>query len=350
MTKTQTPSWTGAAVATALALALGALPATAKTKGASSGRGACSQSANSLWTACRIGATEDAFEARAICVNLADAEEREECLSESGDARVETLEECREQRDARRELCEVLGEAPYEPDMNPALFQDPRNPSLENPWFPLAVGNRWVFEDGDERIEIEVRDETKRIAGVDCIVVNDRAFEDGALVEDTDDWFGLRTDGTVEYCGELARDYELFEGDDPELPQLVSIEGSFKAGVDGAKSGTIMLGAPAVGVTYRQEWLADEAEDVGTVLSTTYRYGESAMLDAAVPQALAELFCSAGDCVVVADTSTLEPDAYEHKYFARGVGLFLETEPSSGSFVPLIDCSHDARCTQLPLP
>lgn len=142
----------------------------------------------------------------------------------------------------------------------------------------------------------------------------------------------------------------MFEGDDPELPQLVEIEGSFKAGVDGAKSGTLMMGAPRVGATYRQEWAAGSAEDVGTVLSTTYRYGQNAMLDQAVPQALAELFCASGDCVVVADTTTLEPAAYEHKFFARGVGLFLETKPRSGRFVPLVACSHDARCAQLPLP
>jgi hypothetical protein len=110
------------------------------------------------------------------------------------------------------------------------------------------------------------------------------------------------------------------------------------------------MGAPSVGTTYRQEWSATEAEDVGTVLSTTYRFGQDEFLDQAVPQALAELMCAQGDCVVVADTSTLDPDAYEHKYFAKGVGLFLETKPESGSFVPLVACSHDARCASLPLP
>lgn len=351
----------GLALGVAMALALGAAPASAgkkKTKPArrvaSAARydagGACSQSANALFAACHADIVTERFAGRAICLNVADPVLREDCFDELEEARAESAEECGAQLGARLALCDAIGEAPYEPDMDPALFQDPRNPATPNPWFPLGVGNRWVFDEGDERIEIEVRDETKRIAGVDCIVVNDRAFEDDVLVEDTDDWFGLRTDGGVEYCGELARDYEVFEGDDPEAPQLVSIDGSFKAGVDGAKSGTLFLGAPVVGAVYRQEWSAGNAEDVGTVLSTTYRYGENPFLDQAVPQALAELFCADGDCVVVADTSTLEPDAYEHKYFARGVGLFLETEPESGGFVPLIECSHDARCASLPLP
>jgi hypothetical protein len=335
----------GGAGALAIVLALGAAPAEA---GRDEANGACSQSANALFSACRLDLAVNGFETRAICVNLADAEDRAECLGEIEDARQEGAEECSAQRDARRALCGELGEAPYEPDMDPALFQDPRSPSRANPHFPLAVGNRWVFEEGDERIEIEVLDQTKRIAGVDCIVVNDRVLVDGVLVEDTDDWFGLRTDGTVDYCGELARDFETFAGDQPENPQLVAIDGSFKAGVDGAKSGTLMMGTPVAGTTYRQEWFAGEAEDVGTVMSTTYRYGEDAFLDQAVPQALAELMCADGDCVVIADTSTLSPGGYEHKYFAKGVGLFLETNPSRGDFVPLIECSHDARCAALP--
>jgi hypothetical protein len=313
-------------------------------------RGACSRSSNALFSACRVGVTEQGFATRAVCVNLADAEDREACLGEIEEAREEGLTECRAQRDARRALCGKIGEAPYEPDMDPALFQDPRNPSQPNRYFPLAVGNRWVFEGDGEHIEIEVLDKTKRISGVDCIVLNDRVSVDGVVVEDTDDWVGLRTDGTAEYCGELSRDYEQFAGDDPEEPELVAIDGTFKAGVDGAKSGTLMLGTPVVGRTYRQEWFAGEAEDVGTVLSTTYRYGQNATLDTAVPRALAELMCANGDCVVIADTSTLSPGAYEHKFFAPGVGIFLEVNPERGEFVPLIACSHDPRCASLPLP
>jgi hypothetical protein len=355
----------GVASALALALAFNAAPAEAGKKKKkrpvpaqpagdhdddADERGACSQSANALFSECRLDATAAGFETRAVCVNLADPAARAECLGEIEGDREEAAEECREQREARRRLCSKIGEAPYEPNMDPALFQDPRNPTRSNPYFPLEVGNRWVFEEDDERIEIEVLDKTKRISGIDCIVLNDRVFVDGAVVEDTDDWVGLRTDGTAEYCGELSRDYELFAGDDPEELELVAIDGSFKAGVDGAKSGTLFMGTPVVGQTYRQEWFAGEAEDVGTVLSTTYRYGQDAALDRAVPQALAELMCADGDCVVIADTSTLSPGAFEHKFFARGVGFFLEVKPERGEFVPLIACSHDPRCASLPLP
>ena len=356
--------WVGFGVAPALAelLAVGVLPAEAKKKqrpappvaqteeDRDEARGACSRSLNALFSACRTDLAVASFETRAVCVNLADAEDRAQCLDEIGPAREDGATQCRAQRDARRALCAKIGEAPYEPDMDPALFQAPRNPRRSNRFFPLDVGNRWVYQDSNERIEIEVLNKTKRASGVDCLVVNDRVFVAGSVVEDTDDWVGLRTDGTVEYCGELSRNYELTAGDDPQEVELVAIDGTFKTGVDGAKSGTLFMGTPVVGTTYRQEWAAGVAEDVGTVLSTTYRYGQSASLDQLVPRALAELMCANGDCVVIADTSTLDPSGYEQKYFAPGVGKFLETKPRKGTVVPLIACNVNARCTSLPLP
>ena len=57
-------------------------------------------------------------------------------------------------------------------------------------------------------------------------------------------------------------------------------DGAWKAGVDGAQPGIVMLAQPAVGEYYRQEFLKGKAEDVARVLdvdatvkrgSTTYR-------------------------------------------------------------------------------
>ena len=44
--------------------------------------------------------------------------------------------------------------------------------------------------------------------------------------------------------------------------------------------------------------------------------------------ALADLFCSAGDCVVTRNTSRLEPGIIERKYYTKGIGVFLETNLS----------------------
>ena len=73
------------------------------------------------------------------------------------------------------------------------------------------------------------------IDGVTCHVVNDVVEEDGEVIENTDDWYAQHVNGDIWYCGEIARDFETFEGDDPDDPELVEIEGSFKTGRDGDK-------------------------------------------------------------------------------------------------------------------
>jgi hypothetical protein len=129
--------------------------------------------------------------------------------------------------------------------------------------------------------------------------------------------------------------------------ELVEIEGSFKAGRDGAKSGVLMMASPVVGEIYRQEWAPGDAEDAAEVLSTTYGYGEDEELDEFVPQELAELLCN-GDCVVTRDFNPLEPDAEERKYYAPGIGPFLEVDLETGDIVRLVGCNFDPVCSILP--
>jgi hypothetical protein len=309
----------------------------------------CSATARAQYDACKAELKDDLSTARAICINVSDAAERSECVEESAEAFDEGGELCLEQRDARLDLCDALGEDRYDPDFDPSDFDD--DFTSPNPYFPLAVGNRWSFAGGVETIEVEVLDQTKAIEGVTCVVVRDVVREDGQLVEDTDDWFGQRRDGTVDYCGELSRNYERFEGDDPDEPELVDIEGSWKAGGDGDKPGTLFPGAPQKGAVYRQEWSAGNAEDAAVVLSTSYRYGRDAKLDAHVPRGLAQLVCSsARPCVVTGEFSPLDPETFERKYYARGIGLFLEVHPDSGEIVQLVDCNVDSRCASLPQP
>lgn len=349
---TNSRQWTRGRTATMLALVLMGTfvlisPADAKKKKRRARHGVCTTAAFLQFDACYADIASDYATKVAFCINTPD--EKADCIEEARAEHREGRNECWGQRGARIDLCREIGEAPYDPDLDPRDFQDPRRPNNPNPWFPLDVGNRWVYEEDGEQIEIEIQDETKRIAGIDCIVYRDIVTEEGLLVEDTDDWFAIRSNGDIEYCGEEVKDYEYFEGDDPMLPELTAIDGRFKAGVDLAKSGIVFPGDPIVGTTYRQEWDPGNAEDIGTVLSIDYEYGKDPELDELVPEELAELMCSEGDCVVIADRSTLEPDAFERKYYARGIGKFLETKPEDGEFVPLVECNLDARCDELPI-
>jgi len=316
---------------------------------AAKGAKACSGTAKALLSSCRGEGLDAQGKATAVCLNAAEATQPA-CFAAAKAERAEQAEECSDQYDARLALCESLGEARYDPPFDPASFEDDfENPSVSNPYLPLEIGNSWDFSNGDETVEVEVKSDTKRIDGVTCVVVRDRVRVDGDLVEDTDDWFALALNGDVWYCGEEAKDYESFAGDDPETPELVSIDGSFKAGRDGDKPGLLVAAAPVVGQAFRQEFSVGNAEDVVEVLSIAYVFGNDPALDALVPQALADHLCGAG-CVVTRDTSPLSPDAVELKYYAPGIGVFLETDVAAGEVTRLVDCNVDPRCATLPQP
>lgn len=315
--------------------------------GAAAAEDACTETAASLLTACRYEVRDDYFVAEALCENAANAAAEEACEDEANEARAEGLALCTEQRTARVALCADLGGGRYDPKFAPAFFDDPKAPSKPNPYYPLQVGNRWVYEDEGETVVVTVLNETKLIDGVECITVNDVVEIDGAVHEDTDDWYGIRKNGTVDYCGEIVQNFESFAGDDPAVPELVDVDGSWKHGRDGALAGTQFLASPQVGKVYRQEFAAGNAEDAAEILSTTYRYGQNATLDQHVPAALAQLLCSAGDCVVTGEFSPLEPGHFQRKFYARGVGLFLEVNPGSGASVQLVECNVSPKCSGL---
>ena len=127
---------------------------------------------------------------------------------------------------------------------------------ITNPYFPLIVGSTSVFEgttdEGFEHIEVMVLNQTKTILGVSCRVVHDVVQIDGEVVEDTYDWYAQDLDGNVWYMGE--------DSSEIENGVVVSKDGSWEAGVDGALPGIVMLADPKVSDTgYRQEFLAGEA-------------------------------------------------------------------------------------------
>jgi hypothetical protein len=313
--------------------------------------GYCSQTARLLYSSCKNEAQDDYFQARAICLNVSDNAERAQCNSEASAARNETRQLCRDQRTARIEVCQAIGEDRYEPDFDPALFEsDFANPTTINPYLPLRSGNLWEYAGGDETDKVEVLDQTKRIEGVTCIVVRDQVSIDGELHEDTDDWFCQATNGDVYYGGEEVKDYESFEGDNPRRPELVSIDGSFKHGRDGDKGGLFFSMFPRVGHVYRQEFSVTNAEDIAEVLSTNYKFNGNADLDRFVPMELAQRLCANGDCVVTKEYSPVEPGQFARKYYAPGIGVFLEVKPDTGEIVQLVGCNVQPRCDGLPTP
>jgi hypothetical protein len=200
------------------------------------------------------------------------------------------------------------------PDFSTAVF-DPTQP-IDNPYFPMTDGRTYVYQGSDEDGLVDERFETTNIglgpviAGVQTFVQQDLEFEEGLLVERTFDYFAQDTLGNVWYLGE---DVTNFEYDDEGNLIGTNSEGAWRAGEDGALPGFIMPADPDIGFNYFQEHApADEALDQGTIF---------AFIDELVLE-----FGTFNDVLQVFETTELEPDAREFKYYAPGIGLILVEE------------------------
>lgn len=172
--------------------------------------------------------------------------------------------------------------------------------SIDNPWLPLAAGAKWVYEkqtpDGTEDVVITVTKKTKTIVGVEATVVREKVSEDGELIDDTTSWYAQDADGNVWNLGENTETTE--DG-------TTETEG-WEAGVDGATAGIAMLADPQVGDEYAQMDYPGEAEDRSKVLS--------------VDESVEVPFGSYTEVLQTEDTTPLEPEVVEHKFYAKDIG------------------------------
>src|SRR5215218_7833752 len=198
---------------------------------------------------------------------------------------------------------------------------------IDNPYWPMPPGNKWVYKETDEGeqydVEVTVTDRTRIIAnGVEARVIHDVVSEDGQPVEVTDDWYAQDKAGNVWYLGEDTAEYEN--------GKVTTRSGSFEAGVDGAQAGVIMPADPQDGMAYRQEYYKGEAEDKAEVLSTNEQVE--------VP------FGHFTGALMTKDLVPLEPKVSEYKLYAPGVGLVVAVKTSGGSGrEELLRIKHDHR-------
>ena len=197
----------------------------------------------------------------------------------------------------------------YAPTVDPANFVD----VVDNPYFPLVPGTRWVMhgtgDSAGETTITEVTHRTKVILGIRCVVVHDQVNADGEAKERTLDWYAQDADGNVWYMGEQTAEYEN--------GKVTTRAGSWEAGVDGAQPGIIMPADPTVGLTYRQEFYAGEAVDLAKIVD----------LSASASPPLR----SFDQVLVTEDWTPLEPNVIERKFYAPGVGLVMERLVKGGT-------------------
>jgi hypothetical protein len=188
----------------------------------------------------------------------------------------------------------------------PLLQIDPGNfvREVTNPYFPLTPGTTYTYRGESEGVPTRnvttVTSDTKVILGVTTIVVHDQAYEDKVLIEDTFDWYAQDVDGNVWYFGEDTKELD-------EKGNVISTEGSWEAGVNGAEPGIIMLANPKKGDKYQQEFAPGVAEDMAQVIG------------------FEASFCVQYGCfenvLVTKEWTPLERGVIEYKYYAPGVGF-----------------------------
>src|SRR5262249_39811573 len=154
-------------------------------------------------------------------------------------------------------------------------------------------------EDGDEvALTITVLAETRSVDGVETRVVEERESKGGELVEVSRNFFAIsKRLNDVYYFGE---EVDIYKGG-----KVVSHEGAWLSGVSGAKFGLATPGSPLLGARYYQEIAPDVAMDRAEVVSLTETM-----------ETPAGKFT---DVLKTIETTPLEPETRESKYYAAGV-------------------------------
>jgi hypothetical protein len=175
---------------------------------------------------------------------------------------------------------------------------------VTNPWFPLTPGTTYTYigvKDGKPSRELlTVTRRTRTVAGTPCVVVSDRLYLAGRLEERTTDWYSQDAAGNVWYFGERTAELD-------SRGRVTSTEGTWQAGVDGARPGIFMPAHPRVGRTGRQEYYRGHAEDHFRVVG----------------------FLGANS-LLTAEWTPLEPGVLDHKLYVRGTGTVLERTVKGG--------------------
>jgi hypothetical protein len=156
---------------------------------------------------------------------------------------------------------------------------------------------------------MKVTDKTRMIDGARCVAIDDRLWLSGKLEERTTDYYTQDDKGNVWYFGEDTAELD-------KQGNVKTTEGSWMAGVNGAKPGIFMYAAPKAGQSARQEFLKGQAEDHFQVL----RLG----VGVHVP------YGSSQRALLTKEWTPLEPGVLDHKFYLRGVGTVLEQTVKGG--------------------
>lgn len=183
-------------------------------------------------------------------------------------------------------------------------------------FFTLRPGDQWRYAGDDDgelaELQVTVTGSLQRIVFTDdegetrvvwARVIEEREWKDGELVEVSRNFYArCRETGAIHYFGE---DVDIYEDG-----EIVSHDGAWRAGVNGARPGVIMPGTFLLDAAYYQEIAPgvalDRAEHVAMGLAVDVPAG------------------SFERCVEVRETSPLEPGHVSMKTYCPEVGLVAD--------------------------
>jgi hypothetical protein len=191
-------------------------------------------------------------------------------------------------------------------DLNLRNFE--RSTRIDNKWLPLKPGTQFVYtgatSEGRRRVPhrdvFTVTDLTKTIAGVRTIVVWDRDYSAGELVETELAFFAQDKDGNIWHLGQYPEEYE--HGKFVAAPAWLH-------GLKGARAGIFVKAKPRLRAPAYSQGFAPPPIN-WTDHAKAYKLGQRTCVPAGCYE----------NVLVTAEFNPDEPGKYQLKYYAPGVG------------------------------
>lgn len=195
-----------------------------------------------------------------------------------------------------------------EKDFDRGNFSD--STKIDNKWSPLVPGTQYIYEGRsnrghgrrNHRVVFTVTDLTKKVDGIESVVLWDQDINAGKLLEGELALFAQDDDGNLWNMGEFPAEFD-------ENGKFEGAPDTWVSGLDGAQAGILMRGNPETGTPSYHQGLAPRIgfQDVAKVAKTGQRN--------CVPTDCYE------DVLVTDETNPAEPDdGHQLKYYAPGVG------------------------------
>ena len=179
--------------------------------------------------------------------------------------------------------------------INPANFSS----NVTNPWLPLTPGTVLSYEGNlngsPATLSVTITNKTRKIAGVNCLVVEELVSQVGTPVDRTIAYYAQDLLGNVWYFGEDVQELD-------KKGNVTKNEG-WKTGIDGAIPSLVMEATPIQGHTLVHNYTNDHSEVVSLAKSVKTPSGT-------YPAALE-----------TKEWTPDEPNVMANKYYAQGIGL-----------------------------